>query len=107
MDSQYEEAYPEDEYDYEEEERIVETPPAATKPFRKQAVGRLQTDAPAHPLPATRHSHIDYDQYLQSPTGSFRIFSADANRKRRRALLIGIAIGVVIVGLILWFVLGS
>ena len=65
---------------------------------------RATIDAPAHPLPAQRQGRIDYDQYLESQTSNFKIFSAEEDRKRRRSTLL-ITAGVIVTMVVLWAII--
>lgn len=65
---------------------------------------RATIDAPAHPLPAVRQGKVDYDQYLQSPTSKFNIFSAEQDRRRRRSVVATVA-AVTLTIVVLWILI--
>lgn len=75
------------------------------KPRQKIDPSAATIDRPAHPLPAVRTSHIDYDRYLMRSTDKFKIFSAEEQRARNRHLAIGGVIALVAILILVWAVI--
>lgn len=78
--------------------------PRQKPPAKKIDPSAATIDRPAHPLPAVRTSHIDYDRYLERETARFKIFSAEERRARNRRIAIGLVIGVVVALILAWAV---
>ena len=57
---------------------------------------------PAHPLPSVRSDRLDYDRYLQRSTDRFKIFSAEADRRRKRVIATAVAVAAVVVLIVAW-----
>ena len=62
---------------------------ASSTPGASDAVPGIH---PAHPLPAYRSEHLDYDRYLERPHDKFQIFSAQSRRRKMRSLAGGAAL---------------
>ena len=53
-------------------------------------------------LDRTQQDRLDYDRYLQRSTDRFKIFSAEADRRRKRVIATAVAVAAVVVLIVAW-----
>lgn len=82
-------------------------PDARQRPTNAAGAGMPGQVRPAHPLPAQRSGTLDYDRYLERSTSKFKIFSAAEQRRRRRTIAIGAAIGALAVIIVVWAIMSQ